>query len=357
MYYAVIMAGGSGTRLWPLSRTNTPKQALKLVGERTMFQHAVDRLAPLFSPEQILVVTKSDHIKILSSQTPDLPIENFLVEPEGRGTAPAIGLAALHLRQRDPQAVMAVLTADHFIGDTEGFRKVLSAAEQVAQKGHLVTLGIKPTAPSSAFGYVQQAESLGVEAGFPVFRMKRFVEKPNSTEAARMLATGEYSWNSGMFIWRVEHIMAEFQRQMPGFYAQLSELEPSLGTPAYAEKISQIWPKVAEQTIDYGIMEGAQDVAVIPIEIGWADVGSWTSLFELLPVDEAGNILKGAHVAIDTSNTLVLGGEKRLIATIGIQDLVIVDTEDALLICTKEREQDVRTVVKQLKQAGHTNWL
>jgi len=356
MYYAVIMAGGSGTRLWPLSRTNTPKQALKLVGERTMFQHAVDRLTPLFAPEQIMVVTKADHIKVLASQTSDLPIENFLVEPEGRGTAPAIGLAALHLRKRDPEAVMAVLTADHFIADTEGFRKILAAAEQVAQKGHLVTLGIKPTAPSSAFGYVQQAESLGTEAGVPFFRMKRFVEKPNQTEAARMLATGEYSWNSGMFIWRVDRIMAEFERQMPKFYGQLAELEPSLGTPDYPAKISQIWPQVGEQTIDYGVMEGAQDVTVIPIEIGWADVGSWTSLFDLLPVDAVGNILQGAHVAIDTKNTLVMGGEKRLIATIGIENLVIVDTEDALLICTREREQDVRAVVKQLKQAGHTNW-
>ena len=357
MYYAVIMAGGSGTRLWPLSRTNTPKQALRLVGERTMFQHAVDRLAPLFAPEQILVVTKADHIKVLASQTPELPIDNFLVEPQGRGTAPAIGLAALHLRKRDPNAVMAVLTADHFIRDTDGFRKVLAAAALVAQNGHMVTLGIKPTAPSSAFGYVQQAESLGTEAGVPYFRMKRFVEKPNQAEAARMLATGEYSWNSGMFIWRVDRIMAEFERQMPGFYAQLTELEPTLGTPEYAEKIAHVWPRVAEQTIDYGIMEGAADVAVIPIEIGWADVGSWTSLFDLLPVDEAGNILEGAHVAIDTRDTLVMGGQKRLIATIGIENLVIVDTEDALLICTREREQDVRAVVKQLKQDGHTNWL
>ena len=357
MYYAVIMAGGSGTRLWPLSRTNTPKQALKLVGERTMFQHAVDRLAPLFAPEHILVVTKADHIKVLASQTPDLPIGNFLVEPEGRGTAPAIGLAALHLRQRDPAAVMAVLTADHFIADTEGFRKILAAAERVAQKGHLVTLGIKPTAPSSAFGYVQQAENLGTEAGVPFFRMQRFVEKPNQAEAARMLASGDYSWNSGMFIWRVDRIMAEFERQMPKFYAQLTELQPAVGSPDYSEKISRLWPQVAEQTIDYGVMEGAQDVVVIPIEIGWADVGSWTSLFDLLPVDADGNILQGAHVAIDTKNTLVLGGGKRLIATIGVEDLVIVDTEDALLICTKEREQDVRAVVKQLKQAGHTNWL
>ena len=357
MYYAVIMAGGSGTRLWPLSRHDRPKQSLKLVGERTMFQHAVERLAPLFSPEQILVVTKADHVKLLASQTPELPIGNFLVEPEGRGTAPAIGLAALHLRRRDPAAIMAVLTADHFIADTDGFRQTLAAAAQVAQAGHLVTLGIKPSSPSTGFGYIQQAESLGIEAGFPVFRVKRFSEKPNQADATRMVASGDHSWNSGMFIWRVDRILEEFQRQMPGFYAQLSELETVLGTADYPTKISHLWPQVAEQTIDYGVMEGAKDVAVIPVEIGWSDVGSWSSLFELLPIDTEGNILTGAHVAIDTHNTLVLGGKKRLIATIGVEDLVIVDTEDALLICTKEREQDVRAVVKQLKQEGRTAWL
>jgi mannose-1-phosphate guanylyltransferase len=357
MDYAVIMAGGSGTRLWPLSRRDRPKQALKLVGERTMFQHAVDRLAPLFSPAQIMVVTKADHIKLLASQTPDLPIDNFVVEPEGRGTAPAIGLVALHLQRRDPAAVMAVLTADHFITDTQGFRKVLAAAARLAQTGHLCTLGIKPASPATGFGYIQQGESLGTEAGFPVFRVKRFFEKPGQADAVQMLASGDYSWNSGMFIWRVDRILAEFQRQMPEFYAQLSELGTVLGTPDYLEKINHLWPQVVEQTIDYGIMEGAQDVAVIPVDIGWSDVGSWTSLFELLPVDTAGNILTGAHVAIDTRNTLVLGGGKRLIATIGVEDLVIVDTEDALLICTKEREQDVRAVVKQLKQEGRTTWL
>jgi mannose-1-phosphate guanylyltransferase len=357
MYYAVIMAGGSGTRLWPLSRRNRPKQALQLVGERTMFQHAVERLSPLFSPAQIVVVTKADHVKLLASQTPDLPLDNFLVEPEGRGTAPAIGLAALHLRRRDPAAVMVVLTADHFIADTEGFRKTLAAAAQVAQTGHLVTLGIKPSSPSTGFGYIQQAESLGSEAGFPVFRVKQFSEKPNQADATRMVASGDHSWNSGMFIWRIDRILEEFRRQMPEFYAQLSELETALETDNYPETISRLWPNVAEQTIDYGIMEGAQDVAVIPVDIGWSDVGSWTSLFELLPIDAAGNILTGSHVAIDTHSTLVLGGEKRLIATIGVEDLVIVDTEDALLICTKEREQDVRAVVKQLKQEGRTTWL
>jgi mannose-1-phosphate guanylyltransferase len=356
MYYAVIMAGGSGTRLWPLSRENTPKQALRLAGERTMFQHAVDRLAPLFPPERILVVTRAEHAPVLLAQTPQVPAGNFLVEPEGRGTAPAIGLAAAHLRKLDPQAVMAVLTADHFIRDVDGFQKALGAAEEVARRGALVTMGITPTSPSTGFGYIHQGESLEGSMGLPAYRVKRFVEKPPLETAVRMVESGDYTWNSGMFIWQVERILAEFQRQMPEFYTRLEELSASIGQPGYAAVLQNTWPKVAKQTIDYGIMEGAENVAVIPVSIGWTDVGSWGSLFELLPADAQGNAWTGAHIAIDTRGTLAFS-EKRLVATIGVEGLVIVDTPDALLVCTREREQDVREVVRQLKDGGLKQWL
>jgi len=354
------MAGGVGTRLWPLSRRDRPKQSLRLVGERTMFEHAVDRLVPFFQPEQIFVVTGAEHVASLTVQAPELPPENFIVEPEGRGTAPCIGLGAIHLRRQDPEGVMAVLTADHFIADTARFRQALAAAAQVAEEGHLVTLGIKPSSPSTGYGYIKQGESLGTVEGFPVFRAERFTEKPSPETAFHMVESGEYSWNSGMFLWRVDRILDEFQRQMPEFYVQLAEIEAALGTPGCEATLGRVWPQVAKQTIDYGVMEGAQDVAVIPVDIGWSDVGSWSSLLGLLPADEEGNIIVGPHVGIDTRDTLIFGrgGDgKRLIATIGLAGMVIVDTEDALLVCSREREQEVRALVRQLEARDKTNYL
>jgi mannose-1-phosphate guanylyltransferase len=355
-YYALIMAGGGGTRLWPLSRRARPKQALTLVGERTMFEHAVDRIASLFQPEEIFVVTGEEHLESLLLQAPELPRANFLLEPVGQGTAPAIGLGAVHLRRRDPQAVMVVLTADHFIRDVERFRRVLTAAAQVAEKGHLVTLGITPSFPSTGFGYIQQGEQLYEVDGFAVFRALRFTEKPSPETAFQMVESGLYTWNSGMFIWRVDRIMEEFARQMPDLYDVLMQIDAVLGTPAYEPTLRRLWPELSPQSIDYGVMEGARDVVVIPVDIGWSDVGNWSSMREILPADADGNVVVGEHVGLDTRNTIVFGGH-RLIATIGLEDMIIVDTDDALLICPLDREQDVREMVRQLREMGRKDVL
>jgi mannose-1-phosphate guanylyltransferase len=248
---------------------------------------------------------------------------------------------------------MAVLTADHFIADVERFRRVLGAAAEIAEAGYLVTLGIEPSSPWTGYGYIHQGEKLDQIDGFDVFHVQRFAEKPSQETALHMVESGEYTWNSGMFIWRVDHIIEEFQRQMPDFYVKLAEVESALGTRGYQPTLDRVWPQVSKQAIDYGVMEGAEDVAVIPVDIGWSDVGSWASLAELLAKlgdqDDSGNIIVGQHIGMDTRDALIFGGE-RLIATIGLEGMIVVDAGDAILVCAMDREQDVRDMVHHLER-------
>lgn len=354
-YYAVIMAGGGGTRLWPLSRQLRPKQMLSLFDERTLFQTSVQRLGDLFPPERVLVVTVRDQADELHAQCPQIPAENFLIEPLPRGTASVVGLAAVILRQRDPLAVMAVLTADHYIGNEPLFRQLLQAAYQVAGQDYLVTLGIEPTFAATGFGYIQSGERFGDYQGLDAYHVLHFKEKPDEEHARLMMASGDHAWNSGMFVWRVSQIMREFERQMPDLSADLQKIEAAYAAPQYPDILAQVWNGLKPETIDYGIMEHARRVAVIPAAgLQWNDVGSWDSLFNVLESDENGNIVMGGeHVGLSTSQSLIyMNKEHRLIVTIGVQDLVLVDTGDVLLVCHKDQAQKVRQVVERLKQEG-----
>lgn len=354
-YYAVIMAGGGGTRLWPLSRQAKPKQMLQLIDERSLFQVAVQRLENLFPPERILIVTVADQAAELQQQAPAIPEENYLLEPMPRGTASVVGLAGIALRHRDPNAIMAVLTSDHFIGNVDGFLQLLRAAEQVAIDGYLVTLGIKPTSPSTAYGYIQQGDLIGPYHGLSVYHALRFKEKPDEVQAVSLLASGDHAWNSGMFVWKVDQILGEFARQMPQLHSHLKNISRSWGTLDQEKVLHQEWSEIIPETIDYGIMEGARRVAVIPAgDLDWNDVGSWDSLFEVLPANETGNIVVGGqHIGLDTSDSLIYqNDEDRLVVTIGIENLVVVDTGDVLLVCHKGDAQKVRQVVSQLRASG-----
>ncbi len=359
-YYAVIMAGGGGTRLWPLSRTTRPKQMLRLGSGRTLFQIAIDRLKGLFPPERVLVVTVAEQAGELMRQAPEIPPDNFLLEPMPRGTASVVGLAAAALSHRDRGAVMAVLTADHTIRNVTAFQELLRSAYQVAQRGYLVTLGVEPTHPATGYGYIQQGRRLEDAGSQPVYEVKRFKEKPDLASAQAMLAGGDHVWNSGMFIWQVHRIRTEFERWMPELAAVLQQIEASWTTPRQQEVIQSLWPTIRPETIDYGIMERAERAAVLPAsELGWNDIGSWDALFEVLPTDEYGNILLHSEVLQqDSSRSLILSEKKnRLIAAIGVQDLVIIDTDDVLLVCNRADAQKVRDAVNHLKQTGQNRYL
>ncbi len=357
-FYALIMAGGGGTRLWPLSRKDRPKQMLPLVGERTLFQMALDRLQPLLPPERILVVTGRDQVAQLQTDAPQLPAENFIVEPFGQNTAPAVGLAAAHVQQRNPEAVLAVLTADHYIANEEKFRRVLQVSVQVARDDYIVTLGISPTYPATGYGYIKRGEPLTELDGFHIYHAEGFTEKPNRETAAQFLLSGLYSWNSGMFIFQVRQLMEEYARQQPAMRTLLTRIQAAVGQEAYAGVLSQLWPQMPRLSIDYAVMEGAQRMAVIPVEMGWSDVGSWASLFDVLEGDEDGNVTQGEnpkHIHLDTRDTLIVSD--RVVATIGLRDLVIVDTEDVLFVCPRERSQDVRQIVERLRKSGDETYL
>ena len=358
-YYALIAAGGHGTRLWPMSRVRLPKQMLPLIDEHSMFRTSVERIESLFRPEDIFVVTGRELAKDLQAEAPQIPADNFIIEPYAKNSAPALALALARIHQRDPSATVAILTADHHIVDREKFCRLLSAAGEVAQDGKIVTLGISPSFPATGFGYIQQGEALAEVDGFRVYRSKRFTEKPDIVRATQFLASGQYSWNSGMFIWRVDSAMRDLERYQPAIYAMCSYLQTAFDAPDYAEKLNDIWETMPNLSIDFAIMEKADNIAVIPADIGWSDVGTWASLFDILPQDSFGNCLKGdasdKTVILDTSDTLVFSD--RLTVAIGVQDVVVVDTDDALLICHKDRTQDVKQVVDYLRENGSEEYL
>jgi mannose-1-phosphate guanylyltransferase len=358
--YAVIMAGGGGTRLWPVSRKERPKQLLPLLDEKTLFQSTVERLEKLFPPERILVVTVAKQASIMQEQAPEIPLGNYLIEPAPRGTASVVALAAAVLKQRDHQAMMAVLPSDHFIRNRDLFHYLLRAAFDVAQKGYLVTLGITPTYPSTAYGYIQQGNALNGEYKYPVYAVERFIEKPNEQKAQEFLRKGDHSWNSGMFIWRAEDILAEVQKQMPELSDAVTKISASWDTPHKEEVLEALWYDLKNVTVDYGVMEKAGLVAVLPAGgLGWSDVGSWNSLLEVLLPDMNGNIAQNAHhLAIDTHNSLVYSNDnQRLVVTIGVDDMVLVDVGDVLLVCKSDQAQKVRDVVEHLKKHRQDKYL
>jgi len=359
-FYAVIMAGGGGTRLWPLSRKKTPKQVVKFTGETTLFQMSIDRLKGLFPYDHILVVTVAEQVALLSELVPEIPISNYLTEPFPKGTASVVGYAATYLNYHFPNSIMAVLTADHFIQNINEFHTLLKNGYAIAEKDYLVTLGIKPTYPSTGFGYIQHDQTVNKIDGIRAFRVKKFKEKPRMEIAKSMIESGDHLWNSGMFIWKTSVILNEFQHQMSELFTILEQLNKALLNGTLRKIINDVWAKINPETIDYGIMENAKNVIVIPaIDLGWNDVGSWESLFDVILSDENNNIVIGQnHFNLETKNSLVYSQTPdKLVATIGLENIIVVEVGNTILVCSREKAQEVKTIVKYLNDHGMADYL
>lgn len=352
---ALIMAGGRGERFWPKSRKTMPKQFLSLTDDkRTMLQLTVDRILPMVKMEDIFIATNSDYREMVQRQLPGLPPENILCEPVGRNTAPCIGLGAIHMAEKYGDATMIVLSSDHLIKFNDIFLGTLESACQVAEQGpNLVTLGITPDSPETGYGYIKFRSDVMLGRAFAV---ERFVEKPDLETAKQYLASEQYLWNSGMFIWKVSTILDNLKRYLPDSYEVLCRIRKAMGTEQAGEVLEREFPSIKAESIDYGVMEKAKNIYILSGSFGWDDVGSWLAVGRIKHSNGSGNIIDGKVVAVDTKNTIIQGGDK-LIAAVGLEDIIIVDSDDALLVCRKDNAGDIKKVLENLKDCNQIQYL
>jgi mannose-1-phosphate guanylyltransferase len=357
LIHAVILAGGRGTRFWPRSRTKTPKQLLSIVGKGTMLEQTIARFRGVVPPERIWTVTNIEQATALRKQLPAGARKRMLVEPVGRNTAAAIALAAFHIKNvSGGDALMAVLPADHYIQDVAQYQKIVSTALEVArQPGRMVVLGIPPTRPETGFGYIEKMTATIGANGVPVYPVRQFTEKPPVETAREYIASGNYYWNAGMFFWRVSTFLDALQKFLPATYEQLEKLTGEKGKPRYDAQLRKVYPKLENISVDYAILERATrqtdepQVFVIPAEVGWSDIGSWAAVYELTAHQPGENVFSGAGHAMNATGNYI-SSDGKFVAAVGINNLVIVETPDALLICPRERAQDVGKIVKWLEE-------
>ena len=355
---AVLLAGGRGTRFWPRSRTRTPKQLLNITGDETMLRQTVSRLAPLFESRNFWAVTNVEQAAAVRRELRGIPASHILAEPVGRNTAAAIGLAAIHLTHDHGDALMAVLPSDSYVADVSQYRRLVRAALDLARTpGNLVVLGIPPTRPETGYGYIEAGSSASARKpdGVTAYTVRRFAEKPALPLARRYLSAGRFYWNAGMFFWRASTFLENLRRFLPATHAALADLAKTIGTRKYAATLRRIYPKLENISVDFAIMEPATrdartpSVFVLPAKVGWSDIGSWQAVFELLASQPGANVSAGPHFALDATGNY-LWSPKKFVAAVGVNNLVVVETDDAILICPRDRSQDVGKIVKHLEQ-------
>ena len=352
------MAGGKGERFWPKSRMNMPKQFLSLTDDgKSMIQHTVERLKGLVDIQNMYIVTNEIYKDLVLEHIPDIPKENIIIEPVAKNTAPCIGLAAIHIAKKNPDSKMIILPSDHLIKFNEIFIDTLKIALDVVEKGdNLATIGITPNYLETGYGYINFTKGESFKDSANIYEVLRFVEKPNLEKAKEYLTSGEYLWNSGIFVWKASTILKNFKEYLPEIYEGLQKIGESINTEKYEEVLKKEFPNLPSESIDYGIMEKAKNIYVIPGNFGWDDVGSWLSLERINKTNQDGNVITGNVISIKTKNTIIQGSDK-LIATIGLEDIVIVDTDDVTLICHKNNTQEVKEVINNLKICNRNEYL
>ncbi len=363
MLHAVIMAGGSGTRFWPASRAALPKQLLQLVGQRTMIQSTVDRLEGLVPAERTLIVTNDALLPAMREQLPELPASALIGEPCKRDTAPCIGLAAAHLLRDDPAATMAVMPADHVIAPLDRFQATLKLAAALVeeQPSRIVTFGIRPTFPAETFGYIEAGEVVAPVPGHddvaPIHRVTRFREKPEAADAKRFVEAGNFFWNSGIFVWRAATIRDALQERQPQMHAHLEKIAAAIGTPEHEQVLRTEFAAIEGISIDYAVMEHAQDVVMIEAPYQWDDVGSWQAMARLEGADADGNTIDGQHLGLETTGSIIRTDDEHLVVTLGIKDCIVVHTPDATLVADKHSEESIRKLVRLMVDRGLDKYL
>jgi mannose-1-phosphate guanylyltransferase len=354
-FHAIVPAGGSGTRLWPVSRAGKPKFLLPLPGPRTMIQETVDRLLPLCDAAEVLIMTGSKHAVEVRRQLPELSAEQIIVEPMPRGSGPAIGLGVALAARRDPDAIVGSFAADHIVTQPERFQAAVRAAIDTARKGYLVTIGIQPSYPETGYGYIRSGGMIAESAGITVRAVDEFKEKPDIETASRYLESGQYLWNASMFVWQARTLMDELRLHLPDLAFALEQIAAAWDSPEREQVLAQVWPGIADVTIDHGILEKSDRVAVVPGDFGWTDLGDWHGFGTVSSDDPQANTAVNADLLAKDVRGAVVMGNGRLVALLGLRDVVVVDTDDVLLVCDRARAQEVRELVEELRRRGSTD--
>jgi mannose-1-phosphate guanylyltransferase len=360
MLYALVMAGGAGTRFWPESRADFPKQLLNLAGERTLLQATMDRLSDLVPQDRVIVATAARLAKPVSEQLPHLRAESLIAEPCKRDTAPCIGLAAVELLARDPMATMLVCPSDHLIKPASEFRQAVQLAEQLIEEDpeRLATFGIKPTYPAESFGYIERGEPLsGIPRPYKGYTVSRFHEKPKAERAREYLDSGHFYWNSGIFVWRAATIRDALAKGQPEMLKHLEAIAAARGRANYEEVLAAEFAAIRPISIDYAVLEHSRSVVMLEAPFEWDDLGSWQALGRLLPADSSGNVVTGNHIGLETHDSIIRAGNKHLVVTLGVRDLIIVHTPDATLVANKHDEESIRHLSKLLAERGYNRYL